>query len=118
MQDCKELTAICFNGKIEKVKFLGDTVSKTDRNWGYKLFLIGNTFGVTHLIGAKNLSDAVEWYQDDVSQDITDDMIDESTDSGLEYPYDRAPNGGAAYMGDIFCAQHNGKEFVYIGMLG
>ena len=110
MQDCKELTAIRFNGKMEKVKFLGDTVSKTDRKWGYKLFLIGHTFGATHLIGAKNLSDAVELYQDDVS--------DESTDSGLNYGYDYAPNGGVAYMGDIFAAEHNGKEFVYIGMLG
>ena len=115
------MVLIRFNDTVHKVKWLGDTVDNSAQKWGYRLWLIGNTFGATHLIGAKSLQEAVEYYQDDIAVDQNDEEhCNPDTDTGLDYGFEYAPNGGVAYMGDTFVARYDSdsKKFDYVGMLG
>jgi hypothetical protein len=64
MTDDKVYTHVRFNGEVSKVEWLGDPVSKGDREYGYSLYYMGNEYGLTHLIGARSDSDAYEYYVD------------------------------------------------------
>lgn len=64
----KENTAIRFNGSVHKVKFLGYPVSPGSNSYGLKLYVMGNEYGPTHLIGAYGDTSAYELYIDDLTE--------------------------------------------------
>lgn len=60
-------TRILFNGQVETVEFLGESLNPKSIKLGIRgiqLYVLFNEFGATHLVGANSMDEAMEIYED------------------------------------------------------